>query len=265
MMQLRSVRASATVELEAGRLSSLQVDGLELLVTDGPKPTRWGSFPMIPWCGRLPFGRLDWEGETHEFPLNSPPHANHGTVMHQHWALESETERAATMATPLAPPWPFGGRATQRFVIDDDALTVTAVVEADDRPMPAMIGWHPWFRRALERGRPAELTFAADAAYRTVDDQIPDGSLGPVPPEPWDHCFTQVTVPPVLTWAGAATDGGDLRLAVESEVTDWVVFTEPDHAICVEPQTGPPNQIHAAPRLVTPDEPLVATMTLRWG
>lgn len=264
-MELRSGRASATVELEAGRLASLVVDGLEVLVTDGPKPTRWGSFPMIPWCGRLPFGRLEWEGAVHEFPLNSPPHANHGTTLHQQWTLENEAGGEVTIATPLARPWPFGGRAVQRFTLDDDALTVTATVEAGDRPMPAMIGWHPWFRRDLGRGEPAELTFAAEAVYLTDDDQIPDGSLGPVPPEPWDECFTRVTVPPVLSWAGAAADGADLRLAVESEQHDWVVFTQPDHAICIEPQTGPPNQIHLTPRLATPEEPLVATMTLRWG
>ena len=57
-MELTSAVATAIIEEQGGRLASLVVDGLELLLTEGPKPTRWGSFPMIPWCGRLPLSLI---------------------------------------------------------------------------------------------------------------------------------------------------------------------------------------------------------------
>ena len=49
-MQLvnRRADATATIELDGGRLASLAVQGHELLVGRAEKATRWGSFPMIP-------------------------------------------------------------------------------------------------------------------------------------------------------------------------------------------------------------------------
>jgi aldose 1-epimerase len=42
------------------------------------------------------------------------------------------------------------------------------------------------------------------------------------------------------------------------------VFDEPEHAICVEPQTGPPDAFTLDPVVVRPGEPLVATATWSW-
>ena len=111
-MELTSARATATIDLQGGRLASLVVDGLELLVTEGEKPTRWGSFPMVPWAGRLPFGLLRFDGEEHTFPITSAPHANHGTAMHSMW-IESGPD---TIETPLDEPWPFGGNVSQQIL-----------------------------------------------------------------------------------------------------------------------------------------------------
>jgi galactose mutarotase-like enzyme len=45
-----------------------------------------------------------------------------------------------------------------------------------------------------------------------------------------------------------------------------VVFTEPPHAVCVEPQCGPPDAFNLGHGFVVvePGEPLVHTMTWRW-
>jgi aldose 1-epimerase len=43
-----------------------------------------------------------------------------------------------------------------------------------------------------------------------------------------------------------------------------VVYTEPDHAVCVEPQSGPPDEVNIAPRLVTSEDPLRLTTSWRW-
>jgi aldose 1-epimerase len=44
-----------------------------------------------------------------------------------------------------------------------------------------------------------------------------------------------------------------------------VVFTEPEHAICVEPQSGPPDAFNLDDPVVTPDAPLVVHLTVRWA
>ncbi|CAO0830716.1 Aldose 1-epimerase OS=Streptomyces microflavus OX=1919 GN=Smic_36200 PE=4 SV=1 [Streptomyces microflavus] len=47
--------------------------------------------------------------------------------------------------------------------------------------------------------------------------------------------------------------------------SEWVViYDEQDEAVCVEPQSGPPNWLDTAPRLVTPIDPLEITTTWSW-
>jgi len=97
--------------------------------------------------------------------------------------------------------------------------------------------------------------------YRRDDEGIPDGTLVPVPPGPWDDCFTGVHTPPVLSWPGGPT------VTITSSCDHWVVYDQPVDALCVEPQTGPPDQFNlgaAAGAVVTPGTPLVAWMRLSW-
>lgn len=257
-IHLTTDRAEATIDLEGGRLATLAVDGLELLVSSTERPTRWGSFPMIPWCGRLPYGELLSGGETYRFAITSPPHANHGFCHLQPWDRVEVGATSAIITTSLGEPWPFGGWAVQRFELDDTSLTVTGEVHAE-QAMPAMIGWHPWFRRQLEQGSPAKLQFDAGVHYVTDDDDIPTGELAPLPPEPWNMCVTDIKESPTITWPDALT------LRMESTFDHWVIFTEPVHAICVEPQSGPPNQVNANPVMAAEGEPIVGSMSLIWG
>ncbi len=253
-LALRSTRASAFVDFDGGRLASLVVDGLELLITEADRPSRWGSFPMVPWCGRLPNGVLTFEGQTYELPLTSPPHANHGRAFLQMWHAIDDV----TLATDLVDPWPFGGHVEQRFTLSDTALTIEIEIRAADQTMPVMAGWHPWFRRRLGRGGEAELHFEGGMAYVTTDHHIPMGGVVALPEPPWDHCIVGLEAPPVIEWPGA------LRLTIASTFDHWVIFTEPEHALCVEPQSGPPNQFHLDPRVLQPGQRFVGSMTLEW-
>jgi len=227
---------------------------MELLVTEGEKPTRFGSFPMAPWCGRLDLGLLTFDGVEHQFPITSGEHANHGTVMHQTWNQTSDTE----IETGLGEHWPFGGLAHQRFELTETSFTVTMTVTAGETAMPAMVGWHPWYRRNLDRGQSLELEFAATQIYATNAEQIPTGELVPVPEGPWDETFIGVTQTPILRWADALT------LSLTSNFEHWVVFTEPEHAMAIEPQSGAPNDINRAPHILAPGESLSGWMKLAW-
>jgi aldose 1-epimerase len=51
---------------------------------------------------------------------------------------------------------------------------------------------------------------------------------------------------------------------VASSCDHIVVYDEPPDAVCVEPQTAPPDFVNMAPSTTIPGVPLVATMTLRW-
>lgn len=214
---------------------------------------------MIPWCGRLPFGKLSYEGKSYEFPITSGDHANHGRSHLQSWSLEATSDESLTIRTELSEHWPFGGHVVQHFSLTNNALTVSAEVHAADQTMPAMIGWHPWFRRDIGKGTEAELRFAAESIYVLDDDEIPTGELSPVPEGPWDNCFVGLADDPVISWPGA------LDLTVSSTFDHWVIYTQPEHALCVEPQSGPPNQFHSDPKSIRPGQKLAGSMKLSWS
>ena len=81
----------------------------------------------------------------------------------------------------------------------------------------------------------------------------------PIPAGPWDHCFVDLARPPRVRWPGA------LEVTIESDASFYVCYTEPTHAVCVEPQTGPPDGLNTGHHfVVAPGRPLEAAMALRW-
>jgi aldose 1-epimerase len=255
VISLAVAEAAARIEPAlGGRVASLVIAGRERLVTGGPgdDPMGWGSYPMVPWAGRVRHGRFRFAGREHQLPLGLPPHAIHGTGYRAAWTVEGD----GALRHDFGPEWPFGGCARQRFTLDAAGLTCTLEVHADRMPMPATIGWHPWF------ARPVELTFSARSMYRRDGAGIPDGTLVAPGPRPWDDCFTGVDQPPRLTWDDGVT------LTMTSSCDHWVVFDELDRGLCVEPQSGPPDawSLPGAERhVVEPGRPLAATMRLSWS
>ncbi len=260
MLTLQAGAASVTIdELGGGRIERLVVDGLSLLVPPEVDDRNHGAFPMAPFAGRVRDGKLSFGGAEYQLPCNKPPHAIHGYVRDLRWQVAQSSSDAAVLGVALGDPWPFGGRVVQRFELTPQALALTMEVHAADRPMPASCGWHPWWQRELERGEALEVELHADSMYKKDDDGIPTGELGPVQPPPWDDCFTDLGTPvAVLRWPDAAT------VRLESDCPCVVVYTEPEHAECVEPQSGPPDELNLSPVVVTPDQPLIVHATLAW-
>ena len=67
------------------------------------------------------------------------------------------------------------------------------------------------------------------------EDGIPTGQFVDIAPQPWDDAFFGVTKSPIVRWGNSA------QLEITSAVPWWVVYSEDPLAICVEPQTAPPN------------------------
>jgi galactose mutarotase-like enzyme len=248
-LELRATNVTAVVDLVAGgRISSFVVDGRELLKTGDDDPVRWGSFPMVPFAGRVRDAVLHFEGVDLPLPPRYPPHAIHGTGIDRRWDVVGES----TIATDLGPDWPFRGRAVQRFELGPDHLTCRLELHADE-PMPASIGWHPWFLRRIP-GTPGELELDVEpgAMYARDAAGIATTELVPPAPEPWDDCFTDLRRPPVLRWPGF------LEVTIASDCPDWVIYTSPPDALCVEPQTAPPDALNTDPTVVQP--PLYDTL-----
>ncbi|MFF7644234.1 aldose 1-epimerase [Streptomyces canus] len=238
-----------------GRVGGLRVGGVQLL----RQGDRFGCFPMVPWCGRIRDGRFRDGADVHQLPLNSPPHAIHGTARDGAWSIARATTDEAVLTYDLVEPWPYPARITQVAALTPDALTLTMSVETYDSSFPAQIGWHPWFHRTLDGGEPVRLDFTAAWQEERGDDHLPTGNRVEPKPGPWDDCFGMPDgVDVTLTWPG------QLELKVASREEWVVVYDEQEAAVCVEPQTGPPNGLNTLPRLVTPLEPLEASTTWSW-
>ncbi|MGY0485710.1 aldose epimerase family protein [Streptomyces sp. WG-D5] len=239
------------------RISSLKISGTELL-RQGEK---YGCFPMVPWCGRIRDGQFRDGGKVHQMPLNSPPHAIHGFARNAEWTTARETATEAVFTYDLTDPWPYSGRVTQLVSLTEDALTLSLGIETYGDSFPAQAGWHPWFNRTITDGG-SSVQIAFDPAWQEERgaDHLPTGKRIEPTPGPWDDCFGMPDggVDVTLNWPGA------LQVRVTSPESWVVVYDEQDAAVCVEPQTGPPNGLNTAPRLVTPVEPLEASTTWTW-
>ncbi len=238
--------ASVTIDPTAGgRLSSFVVEGHELLVPESDSngsPAGWGAFPMIPWAGRIRRGRFDYDARSVQLPLGMPPHAIHGTTYRRPWTVDGP----GSLSIDLGPEWPWPGTATQTIELGERRLSMTITVACDaaaDSPMPVSAGWHPWFRRSVG-GTDVVVSLPAERMWRRDSDGIPDGTLATPTPGPWDDCFTALIGPVELQWPDI------LVLFVESDCEHVVVYDEPAHAVCVEPQSAPPDSHNSGEDLV---------------
>jgi aldose 1-epimerase len=261
---LRAGDASLTIDPAAGgRFSSLVVGGHELLVTEGFGPIEWGCYPMAPFAGRIRDGRFTFRGRMHQLETNLPPNAIHGTVFARPWDMMTRAAEGAErveLATDLGPGWPFRGRVTETVSLRPDGLDASLVLEADE-PMPAWLGWHPWLRREIG-GATAQLGFSAERMYERDQAGLPTGELASPSQRPWDDAFVGVRSPIRLTWPGV------LSLEIDATADVWVVYDERPYAICLEPQTAPPDAVNLANidvPVAEPGHPVSMSMSWRWG
>lgn len=260
MLELRHGDATVVVDpADGGRIVSLTVGDLRLLRTpeDDPGGTHWGSFVMAPWAGRTRRGRFTFDGVEHTLAIDSGDHAIHGTVRHRPWTVEEADPLRARLSCDFGPGWPYAGWAEHVLVLHEDRLELELSLHASAGRMPVSAGWHPWWQRRVG-GVEAQLELPARSMYVRDEEGIAVSELVPPPPGPWDDCFTDLSGPAALTWPGV------LELTIESSCPCVVVYDQPADAICVEPQTGPPDALNNDPFVAEPDHPLVARTSWRW-
>jgi len=239
--------------LHGARLSSLRINARERLLGRAPAmtATAWGAYPMVPYAGRVRRGSFSHDGKRHRLPLNFGQHAIHGTVFDVSWSTIEQSPMHAVLTAPLGARWPFTGNVTHEVCVDITRrmVTCTLTVTTTNDSMPAQVGWHPWFVR------PARLDVDFAEMYVRDADYIPSGQKVPPTAGPWDDCFVSPRRTPAVVF-------DDVRIEIESDCDHWVVYDMPTHALCIEPQSGPPDGFTLAPHVVTPTTPLRRTMQL---
>jgi aldose 1-epimerase len=139
-----------------GRLTRLVYRGEDIIVPlldDDFDPLFWpkaGGYPLIPYHNRIEAARLAFAGqqivlEPHPGAL---PHTLHGPAQRREWRVCSRSENALEMVLDYVPDadWPWAFRASQRFEIGAERLLIElALANTGNGPMPAGLGWHPYF------------------------------------------------------------------------------------------------------------------------
>ena len=238
-----------------GRIAQIvYADDAQLVGPDDghPQTIAWGCYPMLPWAGRVRNGRFRFDGRAHRLAPNLGPHAIHGVGFAMPWQVELHTADCIVLSLqlPRDARWPFGGIARQTIRAMPRCLRLTLGLQAEDQAMPAVIGWHPWFRK------PDRIEFAPAAVYPRDAEGIATRPLAPPPPPPWDDCFTGAD--------GAVLHRDGQRVTLTSDCSHWVVFDETAHATCVEPQSGPPDAFNLEPSRLDAGQAITHWFEMTW-
>lgn len=247
---------------EGGRAVSWQVDGHELLARHGSDPVEYGMYPMAPWAGRVRGNMVRTPNGESLLPVNYGTWAIHGTVFTSPARVidvATDPHRSSVTAeSVLGAPWPWPGVVRMEWILEPERLTTVIEVQATDEPFPCVVGWHPWFRREIDGAR-AVWSMNATSMLRRSDDALPV-SLGGVPAAgPFDDAFVVPSRRAVISWPSV------LEMSIEGDSEWFVLFDALPDALCIEPQSGPPDGLVDHPwaraRIVAPDRPLVQQVT----
>jgi aldose 1-epimerase len=242
-------------------------------------PYQASAFPLVPYSNRIRDGRFAFEGRSVVQPLNRPPerHCIHGHAWQESWRpIEVQAAAALLEYRHPADAWPWAYRATQSFILGPSSLAVELALSNESAtPMPAGLGWHPYFPRTPR----ATVTASVGAMWLTDDEMLPTALVAPPPAaDParglavdavaLDNCFTGWSHRAIIDWPEL---GARLVMAADPPLDFIVVFTPAGRTFfCAEPVSHVTDAFNLAAagrtdtgsRTLSPGETLRATITL---
>jgi len=217
-------------------------------------------FALVPWSNRLRDASFRFRGKTYQLRANTPEgYAIHGDVRKRPWqALASD---ATTLAFGFESsdfadvnfPFPFGARL--EYALDGPCLTTTVeLVTRALEPMPAGIGFHPYYRRTLlHDDEQVELEAHVERAY---EELVPTDPARPVPPghdlsrmralgdQSFDTCFAGWDGRAVVHWPRS---GVRARIACDPPLDHLILFAPPGKPFfALEPVSNANNGFNLA-------------------
>ena len=204
-----------------------------------------GCYPLVPFSNRIGHAVLQWQGTGHPLVQNNAPepHAIHGVGWERPWTvLEHSPDRLMLALEHAADAsWPFAFDASQVLSLRGDTLELQlSMTNQASVPVPAGLGWHPWFVK-----RPgSHLAFEATARWEMGPDKLPThrtpstGQHVACAELDLDHCFEG--------WSGELTLRDPvMTVRLRSRTPYLVVCTQPGRdAIAIEPVSHVNNAVN---------------------
>ena len=216
------------------------------------------SFVMLPYSNRIRDGRFSFADKSVQLE-EADTHAIHGALRKQSWEITHASDtrltcrfdsraHAAAGLPPINWPWPID--ATIDHVLKGRRLiSELSLTNRGQNPMPAGLGWHPYFLREINGSSP-KLTVPVSGVFPdTNGDCLPVGSAAPLPAhldfrteqsllpdQPIDNCFSGLDGNIRIRWP-KPTKGSVLGLTMRtSPICRFAVLYNPDKPFfAVEP------------------------------
>lgn len=244
----------------------------------------FASFALVPWSNRLADARFTFRGTTHQLKPNTPEgYAIHGDVRKRPWRVVAQT--ATTLELAFAARdfadvnFPFPFEVVLRYALD--GATFGATIELTSRaagPIPAGMGFHPYYRRTLlDDAEQVELRATVARAYREL---VPVHPAVPITPEQdfsrgralgdqdFDTCFAGWDGTATITWPGSRVRA---HVACDATLDHMILFAPPGKPFfALEPVSNANNGFNLAAlgdpdagmRVLAPGETLRGTWRL---
>src|SRR6185295_4960558 len=218
-------------------------------------PYQAAAFPLVPYSNRIREGRFSFRGQAVVEPLNRPPerHAIHGHGWQVRWeATEVRTAEVRLEYRHPAGAWPWAYHAAQRFTLTPSSLSIAlSLSNLSTTPMPAGIGWHPYFPRT------PRATISADvrAIWLTDEETMPTELVAPstapldrgmvADAVALDNCFVGWSRRATIDWPEL---GARLVIRAEPPLDCLVVYTPAGRPFfCLEPVSHVTDAFNLAP------------------
>jgi aldose 1-epimerase len=242
-------------------------------------PWATACFPLVPWSNRIREGCFAFGGRTVSLPPNRPPdrHTIHGHGFQAGWTVVDLDPALAALEYAHAPDaWPWAYRAVQRVALTPVRLELElTLTNEDDAPMPAGLGWHPYFPRTPETTLTARVRglWLTDAELLPLTRVAPPSDRDPgrglaVDRVALDNAFVGWDGQAVVAWPERRAW---LGLAAGGPLGTLVVYTPPGESFfCAEPVSHVADAFNLAAAGLTdtgmltlaPGESVRATLTL---
>jgi aldose 1-epimerase len=207
-------------------------------------PWAMACFPLIPWSNRIREGCFAFGPLTVHLPPNRPHdrHTIHGHGFQAGWAVMTAGPSSAILEYRHAPDaWPWAYRATQEIVVTPASLELAlSLANEGDAPMPAGLGWHPYFPRTRE----TTLLARVEGVWLTDAEVLPVACVTPGPDRDpgrglavdrtaLDNAFVGWNGQAIVTWPERRAR---VRLTAHGPLGTLVVYTPPGQSFfCAEP------------------------------
>ncbi|TCU61006.1 aldose 1-epimerase [Novosphingobium sp. PhB57] len=235
-----------------------------------------GSFPLVPFSNRIAKGRFNTGARkgtiAPNFPGSDHPHPLHGFGWLTAWSvIEQDDNHALLEHTYPGGEWPWPYRARQTFELGAQGLTNRlSITNLGDAPMPAGLGFHPYFPRdaetvyrGLHRGEWYNTPDCLPSSLDEHEEAIDWWQGESVDTRAVDTAYTGREGMLEIDWPAR---GLGLTIAPSEELTTTVVFTpQGQDYFCVEPVSHATDAINRAPETLAwlePGQTATVSMTL---